>query len=214
LLITIQEHDAGLLKFSYVSDWVKYLDRVWIDQRVYELETRVYTGDDSDSDKRSIAEILSNLRRGHYVILGEVDLCHWILQTKPFPWAPRMAKANEIYQMKWHGDGTGWHRKYLGSFTPQNFRSQAASIGIPTTTRASGMPESSDLPPQSRDPQAASSASFSPTAKRQRTWEPSVARPSPPVSDINGIGSISSGRVPGSLSDYDNDVNDTELDAQ
>ncbi|KAH0536310.1 hypothetical protein FGG08_006803 [Glutinoglossum americanum] len=100
LLIKIQEHDAGLLndQSHLNTQWIRFLDRVWIEQRIYELETTIYTGEDSKSDQWSIAELLKTLTSRYCVLLGEVDRCLWILQTDPFPWTPRMPKANEIYQ--------------------------------------------------------------------------------------------------------------------
>jgi len=172
LLIKIQEHDAGLLndQSHLNTQWIKFLNRVWIEQRIYELETNIYTREDSKSGKWSITELLKTLQSKHCVLLGEIDCCLWILQTEPFPWTPRMPKANEIYQVKWQG--SGWHRKFLGSFTPRNFRSQAPSL---TTSSTSDIPKSSNSTPHFQAPQLVSTTSSSPSAKRPRIWETDIA---------------------------------------
>ena len=53
LLIKIQEHEAGLLKnqSNLNTLWIKFLDRVWIEQRIHELEGNIYPGEESKSDK-------------------------------------------------------------------------------------------------------------------------------------------------------------------
>ncbi|KAI9783540.1 MAG: hypothetical protein M1839_003710 [Geoglossum umbratile] len=207
LLITIQEHDAGLLndQSHLNTQWIRFLDRVWIEQRIYELETTIYTGEDSKSGQWSIAELLKTLTSRYCVLLGEVDRCLWILQTEPFPWTPRMPKANEIYEARWQSGG--WRRKFLGSFTPRNFRSQAPSIRV-TTTPTSDIPKSSNSAPHSQAPQPVSSTSSSPSAKRQNVWGTDVASPSqfPPIPVSTDM--------PISLPSYDNDFDDSDKDTQ
>ena len=199
LLIKIQEHDAGLLiNQSHLNTaWIGFLDRVWIEQRIYELETNLYTGEDSKSDKWGIVELLKTLTSQYCLLLGEIDRCLWILQTEPFPWTPRMPKANEIYQV--HRQSKCWHRKFLGSFTPRNFKSQAPSL---TTT------STPDISISSKAPQPISSTSSSPSAKRQKIWGTNIASPSqvPPIS-VNTD-------MPTSLPGYDNDFDDSDKDTQ
>jgi hypothetical protein len=205
VLIKIQEHDAGLLNDQphLYTPWIRFLDRVWIEQRIYELETNIYTGEDSKSDKWSITELLQTLTSRHCILLGEIDRCLWILQTEPFPWTPRMPKANEIYQVQWQG--RGWQKKFLGSFTPRNYRSQAPSF---TTSSTLDIPESSDSTPHFQAPQPVSSMSSSPRAKRQRVWETDIASPS----QFRTI--PASTDMPISLPDHDNDFDDSDKGTQ
>ncbi|KAI9856456.1 MAG: hypothetical protein M1813_009112 [Trichoglossum hirsutum] len=205
LLITIQEYDAGLLndQSHLNTQWIRFLDRVWIEQRIYELETTIYTGEDFKPGQWSIAELLKTLTSRYCVLLGEVDRCLWILQTEPFPWTPRMPKANEIYQARWQSGG--WHREFLGSFTPRNFRSQAPSIRV-TTTSTPDIPKSSNSALHSQAPQPVSSTSSSPSTKRRKIWGTDIASPSqfPPIPVSTDM--------PISLPDYDNDFDDSDKD--
>jgi hypothetical protein len=133
LLTKIQEYEAGILaeQTGFNRKWIQYIDRVWIEQRIYHLETQLYTQEAYKTDHWSIAELLKDLPSKNSVFLGEIDRCLWILQTKPFPWTPRMPKENEIYELV--SEGKKWHKKFLGSFTPRNFGTGAPSVRSAST---------------------------------------------------------------------------------
>lgn len=69
------------------SDW-KYLDRIWLDQRLYSLESD-FTIADTTLSRSSIRDIFSEENYpdpfAGLVIVGEVDFCTPLLQAEPFP---------------------------------------------------------------------------------------------------------------------------------
>jgi hypothetical protein len=104
------------------TSWIQYIDRVWIEQRIYTLETQLYDRETYKPIHDSINELLSTFPGRNSVFLGELDQCLWILQTPPFPWTPRMPKENEIYELQKNTKADLWEKKFLGTFTPRNFR--------------------------------------------------------------------------------------------
>jgi hypothetical protein len=123
LLVKIQEDESGLLTGTpgLETSWIQYIDRVWIEQRIYTLETQLYDRETYKSIHDSINELLSTFPGRNSVFLGELDQCLWILQTPPFPWTPRMPKENEIYELQKNTKADLWEKKFLGTFTPRNF---------------------------------------------------------------------------------------------
>ena len=107
--------------------WIDFIDRVWIEQRVFQLEEEIHAQGALRSaihdGNELFAEFPTETKETGVVILGELDQCFWMLQTPPFPWKARMPKETEIYKVsRTHAKPT-WKRTYLGTYTPRAFGS-------------------------------------------------------------------------------------------
>lgn len=108
---------------GWVSTWKTYVDRVWLENSLYRAEE----SDVEDSDRvNAVKGIFSNVplesRYNAIVILGEVDRCSWMIQTKPFPWTARMPQETEIFRIHANQRKEAvWQRTYLGTYTPRSF---------------------------------------------------------------------------------------------
>jgi hypothetical protein len=153
---------------------VEFIDRVWIEQRIYHLENQLYTQQVYKTDRLGTEELLQNTPNRNSVVFAEIDQCSWILQTPPFPWSPRMPKENEIYAIEMSLNL--WRKKFLGSFTPRNFASQGSSIRHTPASMTSAKP-----PNYARPPSQASRTDLSPSpkAKRRKVWDTEKADPIP-----------------------------------
>lgn len=94
----------------------RFLDRTWLDQRLYTLESDV-APDDSLAMSNTTEIFSGDNFPGPFaglIIVGEVDFCTSLLQAEPFPWTPRFPRACEIYEItRIH---TEYRRKYVGRF--------------------------------------------------------------------------------------------------
>lgn len=107
----------------------RYLDRVWLEQRIYQLELQAYDGDGRGSQNASLAELLEENSRdpeGISVYIAELDKCMWALRTSPFPWTPRMPRQNEIFKFV-ATPGLRLAPIYLGTFTSNKAAVSTAS---------------------------------------------------------------------------------------
>lgn len=106
--------------------WIEYIDRVWIEQRVYQLEEEFYAQSTPRSTiaqgEELFAELQCEYKETGIVILGELDHCLWMLQTQPFPWKARIPKEAEIFKLAKTPTGSAWERTYLGTYTPRAFQ--------------------------------------------------------------------------------------------
>ena len=129
-LETIKEIETG--KGSgrgFLRTWLRYIDRVWLEQRLYKLEDEIEAGDlahadPADAAKELFQELSADSNYNGFVILGETVHCGWMLQAEPFPWTSRMPRDTEIFQIH-HGysspRGRIWQRTYLGTYTPREY---------------------------------------------------------------------------------------------
>ncbi|KAE9362631.1 hypothetical protein N431DRAFT_490391 [Stipitochalara longipes BDJ] len=174
LLLTIQEFESAILSKEphLMSFLLKFIDRVWIEQRMYHLETQLYTQEVYKTEHLSITELLQNLPNKTIIVLAEIGQCSWILQTRPFPWSPRMPKENEIYALEVTPPHNIWKKIFLGSFTPRNFTSRASSIRNTSTSMTDTKPSIYVRQSISRSPSQIlrTDAARSPTAKRRKIW--------------------------------------------
>ena len=112
--------------------WMELIDRVWIEQRVYQSEEEVQAQDDPRpmvaSGAELFAEFQSESKETGVVILGELEHCSWMLQTQPFPWKARVPKETEIYKLAKTMFGSTWERTYLGTYTPGVFQPTANNL--------------------------------------------------------------------------------------
>ena len=127
-LITILkqlEATDGAETFELRTDWIEYIDRVWLEQRLYALEQGFDPHDPTRSVTAQGAELFADFRpepkATAMVLLGELDYCHWMLETHPFPWKVRAPKETEIYQLTKRQTDSAWMRTFLGTYTPSTF---------------------------------------------------------------------------------------------
>jgi Prion-inhibition and propagation len=123
---------SDTVKFD--TSWTQMVDRIWLEQRIYDLEEELQEKDLMKSRFSRGTELFADLIFPStsvvaIVVLGELDKCYWMMQQAPFPWSPRMPRENEIYQFKGSGRplATRWSRTFLGTFTPRNYHITAAS---------------------------------------------------------------------------------------
>lgn len=79
-----------------------------------------------ESGVELLAEFGAKAKSTGIVFLGELDTCHWMLQTQPFPWKARFLKETEIYELKKARYQPVWDRKYLRTNTPRNYNLAAS----------------------------------------------------------------------------------------
>jgi hypothetical protein len=101
---------------------VGFLDRLWLEQRRYNLEEEIEKRElhTLSSPSESLGRILGlhsdDSRCAGILVLGEADVCINMMQLSPFPTHARIPRAAEIFMMKWIYEG-GWTREYLGTYT-------------------------------------------------------------------------------------------------
>ena len=63
LLAMIQQHETGILteRVGLSTDWIQHIDRVWIEQSIYRLETQLYTHEEHANEKWSVADLLQSM---------------------------------------------------------------------------------------------------------------------------------------------------------
>lgn len=121
-IVALQSLLAYLDTLEPVSGFTwKHLDRTWLDQRLYSLESD-FTIADVTLPLSSIRDIFS---RENYpdpfaglVIVGEADFCTPLLQAEPFPWTPKPPRECEVYEITCIGVNS-YNRKYIGIFVPR-----------------------------------------------------------------------------------------------
>jgi hypothetical protein len=94
---------------------------VWIEKRLYELETIPPTTRNYLHPWSFKTQFLITRVKGtNYVFIGELDgLRETISQlAPPMPTLPRQPRLNEIYHIKKDKPNIPWQFKFLGSFTP------------------------------------------------------------------------------------------------
>jgi hypothetical protein len=142
LVSRVKEREAGTLQ--YLHENFKYLDRPWIEKRIYELEEELSTPGDPQTIFDRIKTFLEVISYGPsnraVAILGEPNECAWILQTKPFEWKARMPKETEVYLLQlisYNEHKSVWDRELLGSFTPRNFKASTKRSSESVTSESS-----------------------------------------------------------------------------
>jgi hypothetical protein len=124
-MIKVLEANPKLSKGMYNYQLTQFVDRIWLESRIYRLEEEIYEGAMKRGAFERGVELFAELKEDieskttAFVILGKIDACHWMLHTPPFPWTPRMPKETEMYQLKWSGQPKKWERIFLGTFTPR-----------------------------------------------------------------------------------------------
>jgi Prion-inhibition and propagation len=141
------------------------IDRVWLEQRIYQLEEEFYdevtNKDRIDAGAELFEELKdSNSSRTVIVILGELEACQWMMQTPPFPRTARMPKETEIHQLS---GAPNWKRDFLGTFTPRHYHLSKLESRkeLTTSMKRFTLPSEISLPHQTLPPRSAYSASQS-----------------------------------------------------
>jgi hypothetical protein len=96
------------------------LDRTWLDQRLYTLESDLAAPSGSLATASSLGIFSLENDPGPFagmIIVGEVDFCIPLLQAEPFPWTPRFPRECEVYEIT--HVGSMYKQKYISKFAPR-----------------------------------------------------------------------------------------------
>jgi hypothetical protein len=150
LLQTIQITESGQLgrlKDILQFGMLKYLDRQWIEKMIYRLESKPPRLRPKTSLIRRVGQLVSETAAKEYqaVFIGEMDYLRPVLEMSAFPRLPRPPRVNEIYRMLKSSAALPWKIKYLGTFTPKNFKAlRAVELkNIPAGGLTTGAPRGS-----------------------------------------------------------------------
>ena len=127
-----------------ITDWLLFIDRDWIEQRLYqieELDLEESLISPTEAAKEAFSEFTAKSKHNAIVILGEPFCCDWMIQAAPFLWKARMPKAPQIFRIHYSNKlEKGWKREYLGTYT-------ASNLSISRETQEIKPPESAvDIP--------------------------------------------------------------------
>jgi hypothetical protein len=119
---------------------VEFLDRPWLEQRLYHLEEEREKRESRTLTKPSatlnrIFEAPANdIKCAGLIVLGEADVCKSMMQLGTFPIHARVPRATEIFMMKWWAwGGKGWTREYLGTYTRVSNTALPEANDVPVT---------------------------------------------------------------------------------
>ena len=122
-----------------------YVDRPWIERRIYEVEQETYQPSYWHDPTRNVNRILrevydENLAKAVVVILAEYDYCSLLMESSPFPQEPRKPRETEIFEFHYWN---AWVRTYVGAYCPRK--------EITITTPTSSAPRSELIYPVVQD---------------------------------------------------------------
>lgn len=102
---------------------LRHLDRLWIETRLYQLETRSPDALTANDMIERREELISQVARHGppAIFLGEIDYLGHVLALPVFHQLPRPPRVNEIYLVQRKGSFLSWETRYLGTFTPRNY---------------------------------------------------------------------------------------------
>ena len=119
LLLTMQLAEVGRILDNHLeSNLLKYLDRVWIEKRLYELETTVPSRQKRATRAQLLTKLVAKVPSKYAVFIGELDDMRQVVGASAFPQLPRPPRINEIYSLK---HNRGWKGEFMGTFTPRDF---------------------------------------------------------------------------------------------
>lgn len=117
---TINEWDLGLVNNPDLKDVLEFLDRPWLEKRIYSREVELCQVEKRQDEWERVSQLMDEVVRWHprdfNVVLGEASQCCWIVQTKPFPWSARGFQAQEMFTFSLNGSGA-LVPQLLGRFT-------------------------------------------------------------------------------------------------
>ncbi|KAK6530802.1 hypothetical protein TWF281_007639 [Arthrobotrys megalospora] len=127
---TSYDLDDQLLKRNSRSSisWesLENLDRLWLEQRIYDLEERAFVAREPMAAHQQINDFLVSISdpeeigdKINSVVILEATQGAWILQSQPFPWTPIPPKENQIFLLSrtTRDQPTAINVKYHGTFT-------------------------------------------------------------------------------------------------
>jgi len=122
---------------------VDYIDKEWIENRVYTLDSELYEGEVNEDRVKSIGRFLDDIEKGenmHSVVLLEATSGAWILQTPPFRTSPLVAKQLEVFNYRctrssWSGVSFEKKGIYRGTFTPSKLNFPEPDLESPRNKR-------------------------------------------------------------------------------
>ena len=169
------EMDGRPFNPSYQRKKIQYIDRDWIDKRLYEQEDEVFETSAVD-EARSFSFIFDEFKvirdLAAVIILGERDHLVPMLQHSPFQTPEKTLRENQFFHVK-REETNGewrWSLKYRGSFTPK--RPLSAQTTISSSTHPPGqhyLHETSITAATSNSRSREASPSTNASVKRRRT---------------------------------------------
>ncbi|KAK0516272.1 hypothetical protein JMJ35_000875 [Cladonia borealis] len=168
------EMDSKTMYPSFLGKNIKYIDRDWIDQRLYDQEDEVFQIP-AVGGARSLSFIFDRLPTkdlAALIVLGERDHLVPMLQYSPFQRSERILRENQFFNVKREEiDGERrWSLKYLGSFTAK--RSLSAQATNSSSSHPQGqhyLHETSMTAAASNSRSREASPSTNASVKRRRT---------------------------------------------
>ena len=169
------EMDGKHLYPFYQGKNIKYIDRDWIDQRLYDQEDELFQAS-AVGEARSLAFIFDQFPKkdvSAVIVLGERDHLVPMLQYPPFQKYEKTLRENQFFQVKRQAATTNewsWSLKYLGSFTAKKTKPpQTINSNANDPQRQQYLNESliMDAPSNSRNREVSPSTNTS--IKRRRT---------------------------------------------
>ena len=169
------EMDGNHLYPLQLGKNIKYIDRDWIDQRLYDQEDELFQASAFD-EGTSLAFIFEKFLAKNVaavIVLGERDHLVPMLQYSPFQKSERTLRENQFFNVRREvvaAIGWSWSLKYLGSFTAK--KTQSAQTNNSNANHPQGqqsLHESSitGVPSNSRNREVSPSTNAS--IKRRRT---------------------------------------------
>lgn len=169
------EMDGKHLYPLYQGKNIKYIDRDWIDQRLYDQEDELFQAS-AVGEARSLSFIFDQFTTKNVsavIVLGERDHLVPMLQYSPFRKYERTLRENQFFQVKREPYATNewrWSLKYLGNFTAK--KTQPAQTNNLNSNNLQGQEyahenSNTGAPPNSRNREVSPSTNTS--IKRRRT---------------------------------------------
>jgi len=118
LLLTIQLAEVDGIDNHLESNLLQYLDRVWIEKRLYELETTSASRHKQATRRQLLTKLVAEVSSRYAVFIGELDDMRHVAGASAFPQLPRPPRINEIYRL---GYSNAWQGEFMGTFTPRDF---------------------------------------------------------------------------------------------
>jgi len=106
---------------------VDHIDKEWIENRVYALDSALYDGEGQGDRFKCVESFLHDVEKDeemHSVVLLEANGGAWILQTPPFRKSPLMPKELEVFNYRCPKAKYSWEKHfrntgiYRGTFAP------------------------------------------------------------------------------------------------
>ena len=176
LFRTLRAYDEEWRDIAVIGlekDLLTRVDRVHLEQRIYQLETEVYEGETNKAPAQQMSDLLvetlEQYNRDIPVFLCEAITCAWFIQKKPFLWSPRVPRESEIFKFTKEYFAPTFSTHYLGTFTSKKSQVPHSDSGRPdggrrpvpsvASTRGAG-PRQPSLHSNSRAPSPATAESL------------------------------------------------------